>query len=110
MCGRMEWAQVGAQGAHTPGGWAYQLPRHRLSLCPLWLGSRAHGPTEWHLGVGRRQGPIPPGKACGDHMLVFQYKVLSVLPGSGMGIAVTTPSTQKVSAGQAGPPGPVQSH
>lgn len=28
----------------------------------------------------------------------FQYKVLSVLPGSGMGIAVSTPSTQKVSS------------
>lgn len=27
--------------------------------------------------------------------LSFQYKVLSVLPGSGMGIAVSTPSTQK---------------
>ncbi|EPQ20102.1 GRAM domain-containing protein 4 [Myotis brandtii] len=41
---------------------------------------------------------------------IQKYKVLSVLPGSGMGIAVTTPSTQKVSAGQAGAPGPVQSH
>jgi hypothetical protein len=35
-----------------------------------------------------------------DRALVFQYKVLSVLPGSGMGIAVSTPSTQKVSARQ----------
>lgn len=27
---------------------------------------------------------------------IFQYKVLSVLPGSGMGISIATPSTQKV--------------
>lgn len=34
----------------------------------------------------------PGGNGC---TLSFQYKVLSVLPGSGMGIAVSTPSTQK---------------
>jgi len=28
--------------------------------------------------------------------LYSQYKVLSVLPGSGMGISIATPSTQKV--------------
>lgn len=40
-------------------------------------------------------------------VFAFQYKVLSVLPGSGMGIAVSTPSTQKVSAWQmTSPPSP----
>uniref|UniRef100_A0A8D1MIN2 GRAM domain containing 4 n=1 Tax=Sus scrofa TaxID=9823 RepID=A0A8D1MIN2_PIG len=34
---------------------------------------------------------------------IQKYKVLSVLPGSGMGIAVSTPSTQKVSAPRGGP-------
>ncbi|XP_008587941.1 PREDICTED: GRAM domain-containing protein 4-like [Galeopterus variegatus] len=39
---------------------------------------------------------LSPREACGDSCaVVFQYKVLSVLPGSGMGIAVSTPSTQK---------------
>lgn len=32
--------------------------------------------------------------------LAFQYKVLSVLPGSGMGISIATPSTQKVQYGE----------
>lgn len=40
------------------------------------------------------------GKGC---TLSSQYKVLSVLPGSGMGIAVSTPSTQKVSTWQMTP-------
>lgn len=49
-------------------------------------------------GAGR--AALTPGEAPGDAPTVcFQYKVLSVLPGSGMGIAVSTPSTQKVSAG-----------
>lgn len=52
----------------------------------------------WHSPV--------PREACGDRCaVVFQYKVLSVLPGTGMGIAVSTPSTQKVSPGQAGSQG-----
>lgn len=52
--------------------------------------------------------PTVVGGGCGSEHLVMstflplQYKVLSVLPGSGMGIAVSTPSTQKVSAGQPG--------
>lgn len=54
-------------------------------------------------GVGRRRSwgagkvALTPGEPQGDAPAVcFQYKVLSVLPGSGMGIAVSTPSTQKV--------------
>lgn len=45
----------------------------------------------------------PGGNGC---TLSFQYKVLSVLPGSGMGIAVSTPSTQKVSTQQVTAPTP----
>lgn len=56
-------------------------------------------------GCGRGAPPCPTGP--GDCAPVFQYKVLSVLPGSGMGIAVSTPSTQKVSVRQAGGPGNV---
>ncbi|XP_031794396.1 GRAM domain-containing protein 4 [Sarcophilus harrisii] len=41
-------------------------------------------------GPGLGSGPSPVTRR-----FVFQYKVLSVLPGSGMGIAVSTPSTQK---------------
>lgn len=54
---------------------------------------------------------LVPGGAPGDSVLSSpQYKVLSVLPGSGMGIAVSTPSTQKVSGGPgAREPGVAQS-
>lgn len=50
--------------------------------------------------------PCPRERLVVMPALVFQYKVLSVLPGSGMGIAVSTPSTQKVSAWQMTPPLP----
>lgn len=54
---------------------------------------------------GARRVALTPGEPQGDTPAVcFQYKVLSVLPGSGMGIAVSTPSTQKVKA-LAGPGG-----
>lgn len=51
------------------------------------------------LGCGEG-GPVSRGARGDRHAVGFQYKVLSVLPGSGMGIAVSTPSTQKVSAGR----------
>ncbi|XP_015426218.1 PREDICTED: GRAM domain-containing protein 4 [Myotis davidii] len=112
-CGHMEWVQVcvvrGAGGAHTRRGQGPPAPQHRLSLFPCGWEARPVAPRS-RPGFGEVARPRPQGEACGDLLLVFQYKVLSVLPGSGMGIAVTTPSTQKVSAEQAGAPGPGQSH
>lgn len=61
----------------------------------LWK-KRSWGAGRVALTPGEPQGDAPA--AC------FQYKVLSVLPGSGMGIAVSTPSTQKVKV-LAGAPG-----
>ena len=65
--------------------------------CSLQYVSSSVGPSEDAPGTGRTAGPCLLTEACGDMYSCPQYKVLSVLPGSGMGIAVTTPSTQKVS-------------
>lgn len=70
-----------------------------LVLC--WLGRPrpVWGSVDCTLGCGEG-GPVSRGARGDRHAVGFQYKVLSVLPGSGMGIAVSTPSTQKVSAGR----------
>lgn len=117
-CGRWAQGQDGAWGPVPPRVCSSVRPSASLgSVCSsgvsgtgsarvLWLsrpGPVAVLPSRalWRRrswGAGR--AALTPGEAQGDAPTVcFQYKVLSVLPGSGMGIAVSTPSTQKVSAG-----------
>lgn len=112
MCGRR--SKIGLGDLLPPRGAPWGAPA-RLGGCvsrssaPLtlsvlvlcWLGRPrpVWGSVESTLGCGEG-GPISRGARGDRHAVGFQYKVLSVLPGSGMGIAVSTPSTQKVSAGR----------
>lgn len=99
------WALPGGGGRGRSQVWVLSH-KVRLSSCgqegrgSVGLGVR--GPRGMGTGLA-----LVLGGARGDSVLSSpQYKVLSVLPGSGMGIAVSTPSTQKVSAGwEAGEPG-----
>ena len=90
----------------TPARLGGSVSRSAVSFTPsvlvlCWLGRPRPiwGSVESVLGC-EEGGPVSRGARGDRHAVGFQYKVLSVLPGSGMGIAVSTPSTQKVSAGR----------
>lgn len=101
---RLAWALLGEGEMGRPQVW-FLSHEVRLSACGQEgrgsVGLAVRGP--WGVGTGLALVLALAG-ARGDSVLSSpQYKVLSVLPGSGMGIAVSTPSTQKVSARRVGP-------
>lgn len=89
------------------GNTALLAPVAEMSTASTCLVVCVPGRGECPGHVGHWLHPCPWERLVVMAVFAFQYKVLSVLPGSGMGIAVSTPSTQKVSAWQmTSPPSP----
>lgn len=94
-------------GTSESGDTALLAPVAELSKVSTGLGVCVSGRGECPEHVGHWLQPCPWERLVVMAVFAFQYKVLSVLPGSGMGIAVSTPSTQKVSTWQmTSPPSP----